>query len=150
MVPTPPELLVDWYLWIKAFHVMAVISWMAGLFYLPRLFVYHARAGNSGEVHETFVVMEFKLYRYIMVNAMWAAWIAGLLLVWIIGASHPWLHVKLLAVVLMTAFHYLLRHHLRIFAAGRNLRDQKYFRMINEIPTVLMIVIVVMVIVKPF
>jgi len=150
MVPTPPELLVDWYLWIKAFHVMAVISWMAGLFYLPRLFVYHALAGNSGEVHETFVVMEFKLYRYIMVNAMWAAWIAGLLLIWIIGLSHPWLHVKLLAVVLMTAFHYLLRYHLRIFAEGRNRRDQKYFRMINEIPTVLMIVIVVMVIVKPF
>ena len=150
MVPTPPELLVDWYLWIKAFHVMAVISWMAGLFYLPRLFIYHALAGNSGEVHETFVVMEFKLYRYIMVNAMWAAWIAGLLLIWIIGLSHPWLHVKLLAVVLMTAFHYLLRYHLRIFAQGRNRRDQKYFRMINEIPTVLMIVIVVMVIVKPF
>ncbi len=150
MVPAPPDFLVDWYLWIKAFHVMAVISWMAGLFYLPRLFVYHAQTGNSGELHETFRIMEFRLYRYIMVNAMWAAWIAGLLLVWIIGLSHPWLHVKLLATGLMTAFHYLLRHHMQVFAAGNNRRDQKYFRMINEIPTVLMIVIVVMVIVKPF
>jgi len=145
----PPDFLVDWYLWIKAFHVMAVISWMAGLFYLPRLFVYHATAGNEGPVHETLKVMEFKLYRYIMVNAMWATWLAGLILAWIIGFSGLWLWIKLLLVLAMSGFHYLLRHHMLVFAAGKNDRDQKYFRIINELPTLLMIGIVIMVIVKP-
>ena len=149
-MPPVPDLIADWYLWIKAFHVMAVISWMAGLFYLPRLFVYHAQAGNEGPRAEMLKVMEFKLYRYIMVNAMWATWIAGLVLIWIVGFFHLWLHVKLLAVLAMTGFHYLLRHHLRAFARGENRRPERYFRMVNEIPTLLMIVIVIMVIVKPF
>ena len=144
------DFLGDWYQWIKAFHVMAVISWMAGIFYLPRLFVYHAMAGNTGETAETLKVMEFKLYRYIMVNSMYATWAAGLAMLWVIGFSDIWLWIKFAAVCAMTAYHYLLRHHMRVFARGENRRDDRYFRILNEIPTLLMAVIVIMVIVKPF
>lgn len=144
------DFLGDWYQWIKAFHVMAVISWMAGIFYLPRLFVYHAMAGNTGETAETLKVMEFKLYRYIMVNSMYATWAAGLAMLWVIGFSEIWLWIKFAAVCAMTAYHYLLRHHMLVFARGENRRDDRYFRILNEIPTLLMVVIVVMVIVKPF
>ncbi len=145
-------MLDDWYLWIKAFHVMAVIAWMAGLFYLPRLFVYHAAARDAGQkaLMETFQVMERRLYRAIMNPALMAAWAAGLLLVAIIGLNHPWLHVKLLMVVLLTAFHLLLKRHLKRFAAGEEQAGERYFRLINEVPTVLMIIIVIMVVVKPF
>jgi putative membrane protein len=144
------DFLSDWYLWIKAFHVMAVISWMAGIFYLPRLFVYHATAGNEGDVAETLKVMEFKLYRYIMVNSMYATWAAGLAMVWVIGFSDVWLWVKFTAVVAMTGYHYLLRYHMIAFREGRNTRDHRYFRVLNEVPTILMVIIVIMVIVKPF
>ncbi len=142
-------MLEDWYLAIKAFHIMAVIAWMAGLFYLPRLFVYHADAGSE-ELAGTFRIMERRLYRAIMWPAMIAAWAAGLALVYIIGLMHGWLHVKLLMVVLMTAFHFLLGWHLSRFARGEEDKSSKYFRMINEIPTILMVVIVVMAVVKPF
>ena len=145
-------MLDDWYLWIKAVHVMAVIAWMAGLFYLPRLFVYHAAAREDGQdaLMKTFTVMERRLYRAIMNPAMMTAWIAGLLLIGIIGLNHPWLHVKLLMVVLMTAFHVLLGRHMRRFATGHEQAGERYFRIINEVPTVLMIIIVIMVVVKPF
>ena len=140
----------DWYLWIKAFHIMAVISWMAGLFYLPRLFVYHSMEGSEGPASKTFKVMEYKLYRYIMVPAMLVSWIAGSALIYIIGFSDIWLHVKIVAVLLMTGFHFLLGYHLKEFRSDNNQRDQKYFRLINEIPTILMAFIVIMVVVKPF
>ena len=142
-------MLDQWYLWIKAFHIMAVISWMAGLFYLPRLFVYHADARDEVLI-DTFRVMERRLYRAIMWPAMLASWAAGLTLIAIIGFSQVWLHVKLLLVLLMSAFHFLLGWHLKRFAAGRETKDQKYFRIINEIPTLLMIGIVILAIVKPF
>ncbi len=144
------DFLSEWYVWIKAFHVMAVIAWMAGLFYLPRLFVYHCIAGQEGETHELLKVMEYKLYRYIMVPAMYASWAAGLSMIAVLGLSDIWLHVKLTMVVALTGFHFLLAHHKNQFRDGSNRRAEKYFRMINEIPTLLMVVIVIMVIVKPF
>ena len=142
-------MLDDWYLAIKAFHVMAVIAWMAGLFYLPRLFVYHADAREEA-LRATFRVMERRLYRAIMTPAMLASWAAGLALIYIIGLNHGWLHAKLLLVVLMSVFHFLLGRHLKRFAEDAETRDQRYFRVINEIPTLLMVGIVVLVIVKPF
>lgn len=142
-------MLEDWYLSIKAFHVMAVIAWMAGLFYLPRLFVYHADATDETLI-ATFRVMERRLYRAIMWPAMVASWVAGLALISIIGLMHGWLHVKILMVVLLTAYHFLLGWHLRRFALGEEDKSSKYFRVINEIPTLLMIVIVIMAVVKPF
>jgi putative membrane protein len=142
-------MLAEWYLWIKAVHVMAVISWMAGLFYLPRLFVYHADAAEPA-LRETFRVMERRLYRAIMWPAMVVAWSAGLLLIAIIGFAGGWLHVKLLMVVLLTLFHFLLGWHVARFARDAERHSSRYFRIINEVPTVLMVVIVIMVIVKPF
>ena len=142
-------MLADWYDWIKAVHVMAVIAWMAGLFYLPRLFVYHADATDETLI-ATFRVMERRLYRAIMWPAMIASWAAGLALIAIIGLGHGWLHVKLLMVALLTASHFLFGYHLKRFAQGSETRPARYFRIINELPTLLMIVIVIMVIVKPF
>ena len=144
------DLLYGFYPWIKAFHVMAVISWMAGLFYLPRLFVYHATVEPGDPRDGTFQVMERRLYRYIMQPAMIAAWGAGLALIAIIGFGHVWLHVKLLAVAALTVFHFRLGWHVRRFVEGANRHDQRHFRIINEIPTLLMIVIVIMVVVQPF
>ncbi len=143
------DFLSDWYLWIKSFHIMAVLAWMAGLFYLPRLFVYHTMAQTGGEASELMKVMEYKLFRYIMSPAMYATWAAGLALAWIVGFD-LWLYVKLAAVLAMTAFHFLLRRHLLLFREERNERPEKYFRVINEIPTVLMIIIVIMAVAKPF
>jgi len=142
-------MLAPWYDWIKAFHVMAIISWMAGLFYLPRLFVYHADARDEALI-TTFRIMERRLYRAIMWPAMIASWLAGLALIAIIGLAHGWLHAKLLMVALLTAYHFLLGGHLRRFATGSERKNARYFRIINEIPTLLMIVIVILVVVKPF
>ena len=141
------------YPWIKAIHVMAVIAWMAGLFYLPRLFVYHAeRAGASSELHETLVVMEEKLLRVIMGPAMGVAWLAGLAMIamgafdW--GAAWSW--AKLAGVVAMSGLHGFLSARRKDFARGENRISGRHWRMINEVPTVLMVVIVVAVIVRPF
>lgn len=142
--------MADFYLWIKAGHVMAVIAWMAGLFYLPRLFVYHVDAPAGSVQSETFKIMERRLYKAIMVPAMVTAWIFGLMLVWIIGFGEIWLWVKLLTVLGLTGFHGLLARHVRRFAADCNVHTGRHFRMINELPTLAMIVIVIMVIVKPF
>ncbi len=139
------------YLWIKAFHIIAVISWMAGMLYLPRLFVYHTAAEPGSTQAKTFEVMEYRLLRYIMAPAMGLTWILGIALVWQGGwLTAGWLHVKLLAVVIMTILHVLLRRWTADFAAGRNTHTQKFYRIINEIPTILMIVIVIMAVVKPF
>ena len=140
----------SYYLWIKSFHIMAVIAWMAGLFYLPRLFVYHAETGLGTAQSETFKVMERRLYKAIMTPAMIAAWLSGLALVHIVGLENGWLWVKLAFVLALSAFQGLLAGHVRSFAQDRNGRSGRYFRVINELPTLAMIVIVVMVIVKPF
>lgn len=141
------------YLWIKAVHIMAVIAWMAGLFYLPRLFVYHAeRAASGSELDQTFQVMEEKLLRLIMNPAMIVAWIAGLIMV-VLGAfdwGAVWSWVKIISVVLMTAAHGWMSARCKEFAAGTNTRSGRTYRLFNEVPTVLMFLIVVAVIVRPF
>ena len=145
--------LVPFYDWVKALHVMAVIAWMAGLFYLPRLFVYHAeRATPGSELDQTFQVMEQKLLRVIMNPAMFVAWIAGLLLIGMGGLDFGsvWGWAKLLSVIAMTAAHGWMAARRREFAEGRNTRTGRTYRLANEIPTVLMLIIVVAVIVRPF
>ena len=139
------------YLWVKAVHVIAVIAWMAGMLYLPRLFVYHCAAKPGSETSETFKVMEKRLLRFIINPAMIVAWIAGLWMAWeIFGFHGGWLHAKLLLVVLMSGLHGYLAKSTRLFAEDRNTRSAKHWRIINEVPTVLMILIVILVIVKPF
>lgn len=142
------------YLVLKTLHVVSVFAWMAGLFYLPRLFVYHADAGTGGEASQTFKVMERRLLKAIMTPAMLASWIFGLATAAAIGfeslASSGWFHAKLALVVLMSLFHMRLAWHVRTFAEDRNTASSRYFRIINEIPTVLLIAIVALVIIKPF
>ena len=138
------------YLWIKAIHVIAVISWMAGMLYLPRLFVYHCTAMPGSEASETFKIMERRLVRAIMTPAMILVWGLGLTMAVDGGLfTQHWFHAKLLAVVAMTATHLFLDRCRQRFAADGNHRSEKFYRIINEVPTVLMIVIVILVIVKP-
>jgi len=139
------------YVWIKALHVIAVIAWMAGMLYLPRLFVYHCEAEKSSPQSETFKVMERRLLKGIINPAMILTWLAGLYLVWAGGwYLAPWFHAKFLLVLIMSALHGLLARYVKDFAADRNQRSQRFYRIINEVPTALMIGIVILVIVKPF
>jgi putative membrane protein len=138
-------------LWIKALHVIAVISWMAGLLYLPRLFVYHCAAEKGSKQSETFKVMEHRLLRYIMNPAMIAVWITGPWLAWQLGVHKDgWFMAKFALVVLLTAYHHALGYWRKDFAADRNVRDARFYRIANEVPTVIMIGIVILVVVKPF
>jgi protoporphyrinogen IX oxidase len=139
------------YLWVKALHIIAVISWMAGMLYLPRLFVYHATAKPGSEQSETFKVMEQRLLNFIMVPAMAVTWIAGIALVLqgqFLGAT--WFHIKFALVLAMTLLHGLLNYWTNEFAHDRNWRTPKFFRVVNEIPTVLLIAIAILATVKPF
>jgi putative membrane protein len=139
------------YLWVKAVHVIAIISWMAGLLYLPRLFVYHTGVKPRSEASETFKIMERRLIKAIMTPAMVLAWTLGLIMAVDNGLfSQGWFHIKLACVVAMTAAHFFLARCKNDFAADRNTRPEKFYRIINEVPTLLMIVIVIVVIVKPF
>jgi putative membrane protein len=139
------------YLWLKALHVVAIIAWMAGMLYLPRLFVYHCEAQKGSIQSETFKIMERRLLKAIINPAMIAAWILGLILVWQGGwITSGWLHAKVLLVLILSGAHGMLARYVKDFAADRNVRPARYYRMINEVPTVLMIGIVVLVIVKPF
>ncbi len=142
------------YPWTRALHVISVIVWMAGLFYLPRLFVYHAeRAAEPGELRETFKVMERKLLKLIMNPASIATWVFGLMLVFtpgVIDWSEPWVQVKATLVLAMTVYHHALVRWWMAFAEDRNRRPGRFYRLANEIPTLLMIGIVVMVMVRPF
>ncbi|WP_386679354.1 protoporphyrinogen oxidase HemJ [Loktanella sp. R86503] len=145
--------LAPYYSWIKALHVMAVLAWMAGLFYLPRLFVYHAeRAKVGSELDLTFQVMETKLLRVIMNPAMMTAWGCGLLMVGMGGLDFNavWGWAKLIAVLAMTGAHIWMAARRRDFAEGRNTRSGRTYRIANEVPTLLMFVAVVAVIVRPF
>ena len=131
--------------------MLAVISWMAGLLYLPRLFVYHSNVAKGSEASETFKVMERRLLKAIMTPAMIVAWIAGLWLAFSSGfAGQPWFHAKLLAVLLLSASHGLMARYVKDFARDGNKHSGKFFRFFNEVPTLLMIVAVVLVILKPF
>ena len=139
------------YEWMKVLHVLAVISWMAGMLYLPRLFVYHAGAAPGSERSETFKVMERRLLKAIMTPAMIVSWAAGLWIAFSYGmAAQGWFHAKLLLVVLLTACHGYLARCVKMFAADANARSERFYRVLNEVPTLLMIGIVVFVIVKPF
>ncbi len=139
------------YLWLKAFHVIAVIAWMAGMLYLPRLFVYHADVAPGSPQSEIFKVMERRLLKAIINPAMIATWLLGLWLVWEGGfARSGWLHAKIALVLVLSALHGLFARWVKDFAADRNTRSAKFYRIINEIPTLIMIVVVILVIVKPF
>jgi putative membrane protein len=138
-------------LWIKAGHVVAVISWMAGMLYLPRLFVYHCGVEPGSATSETFKIMEAKLLEYIMNPAMIVTWVLGLWLAWtMFGFRGGWLHGKLVLVLALSAVHGRFTGAVRDFAEDRNTKSAGYWRAMNEVPTVLMIAIVILVIVKPF
>jgi putative membrane protein len=145
--------LANLYPWTKAAHLIAVVAWMAGLFYLPRLYVYHTAAPVGGETSETFKVMERRLLRAIMAPAMGAAWLLGITLVLTPGVvdwGAGWWYGKMAGFLGMTAFHGHLAHALKDFAADRRLRPERHWRLVNEVPTLLLVLIVVMVIVRPF
>lgn len=145
--------LSEWYLWIKAFHIIFVTTWMAGLFYLPRLFVYHTRAKVGSDRDKEFQVMERKLLRIIMNPSIVMVWVLGLALFFIPGLAPTdagWVWVKGAAVIGLTWFHHSLGTWRKKFAAGKNTKPEKFFRKVNEIPSVLLVIIVIMVVVKPF
>ena len=139
------------YEWLKALHVISVIAWMAGMLYLPRLFVYHADAKPGSELSETFKVMERRLLRAIIDPAMTAAWIFGLWMAWAgdLWGQH-WFHAKLVLVILMSTLHSFLSRWRRHFAADANQHSARFYRVVNEGVTLLLIGIVILVIVKPF
>ena len=139
------------YLWIKAFHIVAVVAWMAGMLYLPRLFVYHASAAPGSGQSGTFKTMEHRLLHYIMTPAMIATWLLGIALA-IQGQylAATWFHIKFALVLAMTLLHGLFSRWVRDFAHDRNTRSARFYRIANEIPTVLLIAIVILATVKPF
>ena len=139
------------YEWLKAFHVIAIIAWMAGMLYLPRLFVYHCEAEPGSRQSETFKVMERRLLTVITNPAMAVSWVLGLWLAWTGGwYAAGWLHAKVLLVLLLSGAHGFLARCVREFAADRNRYSQRFYRIINEVPTILMIGIVILAVVKPF
>jgi protoporphyrinogen IX oxidase len=144
-------MLVEWYSWIKAAHIMAVIAWMAGLFYLPRLFVYHVERGDGVEPGATLTIMEERLLRVIMNPAMAASWALGLLLAatpGVVALDASWVWLKLLGILGMTWFHMWLARQRRLLAEGGSALSGRRYRMMNEVPTILMVVIVLSVVVK--
>ncbi len=142
---------MNFYLLYKSLHLIAVISWMAGLLYLPRIFVYHSEAEHDSQ-KEIFIVMERKLYNYIMMPAMLLSWLFGILLINSLGHSiflELWMQIKIVSVLLLTHYHFYLRKHLKLLSLGENKKSSKFFRIINEIPTILLIVTVFVVVFKP-
>ena len=140
------------YLILKALHLISVISWMAGLLYLPRIFVYHSENKNEEKVCEVFKTMEFKLYNYIMMPAMILSWLFGLVLITVIGfeqLANTWLKLKFLLVIILTAYHFFLGSCLNKFKIEKNNYSSRFFRIFNEVPTILLILIVFIVILKP-
>ena len=142
---------MNFYLLYKSLHLISVISWMAGLLYLPRIFVYHAENTDDPQ-SKTFKTMERKLYNYIMMPAMILSWVFGLLLIHSLGFSifsELWMQIKTVSILLLTHYHFYLGKHLRMFAQNNNNKSSKFFRVINEVPTILLIVIVFVVVFKP-
>lgn len=141
----------DAYLWFKSLHILAVIAWMAGLLYLPRLFIYHHDKAPGSESSETFKVMEMRLYRFIMNPAMMMAWVFGLFIAWQgQWLSSGWLHVKLAAVIALTVAHVYFGRSARAFGRDERPLTTRRWRLLNEVPALLTIVIVVMAVLKPF
>lgn len=154
MIAAVQDSLAAAYPWTRALHVISVIAWMAALLYLPRLFVYHAERGQGpGEPADSFKLMERRLLKYIANPASLATWIFGLMLVFtpgIIDWGAGWVHAKAALVIAMTVYHHLLVRWWRMFAEDRNRRPARFYRVANEVPTLLLIGIVVMVVVRPF
>ena len=143
---------MNFYLTLKALHLIAIISWMAGLLYLPRIFVYHSENSGEKKITEIFKTMEFKLYNYIMMPAMVLSWIFGLLLISSIGfdqLSNKWLILKIVFVIILTFYHFFLGICLNNFKNDENKYSSKFFRVFNEIPTILLILIIFIVVFKP-
>ena len=139
------------YLLFKSLHLIAVISWMAGLLYLPRIFVYHAEATHESQIN-TFKIMERKLYNYIMMPAMLLSWLFGVLLIHSLGFNifaEMWMQIKTISVIILTYYHFLLGKYLNDFAINDNKKSSKFYRIINEVPTIILIVVVFVVIFKP-
>ena len=139
------------YLLFKSLHLIAVISWMAGLLYLPRIFVYHSESYHESQ-KTVFKTMERKLYNYIMMPAMLLSWLFGVLLIHSLGFSifsELWMQVKTVLVIILTFYHFILGKYLKDFAMENNSKSSKYFRVINEVPTIILIVVVFLVIFKP-
>ncbi|MBN9673167.1 protoporphyrinogen oxidase HemJ [Roseibium aggregatum] len=142
---------MDLYLWVKSLHVMSIIAWMAGMFYLPRLFVYHVDAETGSVQSETFKVMERRLLKAIINPAMVSSWVFGLWLVYMLEAwTDGWFHAKFLLVLIMSGVHGYLSRCVKTFARDENTKSARFYRILNEVPTVLMIGIVILVIGKPF
>ena len=136
-------------LWIKVIHIISVISWMVGLLYLPRLFVYHSENITNKDIPSTFKIMEYRLYRFIMNPAMMVVWLSGLVLLYDNGIE-TWLSIKFLLVLLMTSFHIFLKRCINNFELESYQYSSKFYRIINELPTVLLIFIVILVVLKPW
>ena len=148
------DFLLVLYPWTKALHVISMIAWMSGIFYLPRLFVYHSQSDTTIESSRKFKIMEYKLYKYIMNPALYSMWFFGVLCLLTPGiidfSTDIWFHVKLILVLIISIFHFYLGYMVSKFESDENTHPEKFFRMINEIPTFLMIFIVILVIVRPF
>ena len=139
------------YEWVKALHIISIIAWMAGMLYLPRLFVYHCDAAPGSESSETFKVMERRLLKAIMTPAMISSWVFGLWAAYEIGAfSQGWFHAKLTLVLILSGVHGYLAGCVKRFAKDTNTKPARFYRILNEVPTILMIVIVILVVGKPF
>ena len=144
---------MDAYLWLRALHIISIIAWMAGLLYLPRLYVYHCQQAPASPASETFKTMERRLLRFIMNPAMIASFVFGIWLIWELGAaawSAGWLHAKILLVLMLAGMHGAMAKWRRDFELGRNRHSERFYRAMNEAPTVLMIGIVILAVVKPF
>lgn len=145
--------MIDYYMWIKAMHVIAVISWMAGMLYLPRLFVYHTEAGQDSPISPTFQIMERRLLRYIINPAMIASFVFG---IWMLVlqpellTGQGWMHAKLTLVLLLGGVHGMLSKYRRQLEKGTCTKSARYFRVLNEVPTAIMVLVVILVIVRPF
>tara|TARA_A100001011_G_scaffold366956_1_gene419958 strand:- start:1142 stop:1576 length:435 start_codon:yes stop_codon:yes gene_type:complete len=143
---------MNFYLTFKALHIVAVISWMAGLLYLPRIFVYHVETIENKEQSDTFKTMERKLYNYIMMPAMILSWFFGLIMIHSLGFvvfSEFWMQIKGILILILTHYHFYLGKCVRLFSTNQNQKSSKFYRIINEVPTVLLIIIVFMVVFKP-
>ena len=142
---------MNFYLLFKSLHLIAVISWMAGLLYLPRIFVYHSEASHESQ-KQVFKTMERKLYNYIMMPAMLLSWLFGVLLIYSLGFDifkEFWMQIKIVSVLILTHYHFILGRYLQDFATDNNRKSSRFFRIINEVPTIILIVVVFVVVFKP-
>ena len=142
---------MNFYLLFKSLHLIAVISWMAGLLYLPRIFVYHSEASHDSQ-KQVFKTMERKLYNYIMMPAMLLSWLFGILLIYNLGFNifeELWMQIKIVSVLILTHYHFILGRYLQDFATDSNRKSSRFYRIINEVPTIILIVVVFVVVFKP-